>query len=301
VELVRIVLLGEGMIEARADGALAYGGDVVNTAVYLARLGAKPVLLSALGTDADSDALAAAWRHEGIDVRRVLRDPVRRAGRYAVQLDDQGERRFTYDRDSSAARAFFTLPGAEAALAWAAHADLLYLSGITLAVCDAPGRARIGALAAAVRKRGGVVAFDPNHRPALWPSSEAAWAAIEALMPSVTIAMPSSEDHARLRGPAAPAAIAAAWLALGAEEVVVKLGAEGALAVRRGETARIAAPRVPVVDTTGAGDAFNAAYLHARLRRGATLEAALAAGAALAAEVVGWPGAIAPRPVGVVA
>src|SRR5262249_45983960 len=143
VELVRIVLLGEGMIEALADGTLAYGGDVVNTAVYLARLGAKPALVSALGADAESDALAAAWADEGIETTHVLRDAPRRVGRYTVQLDARGERSFTYDRGDSAARAFFGQLGAEEALDWAAEADLLYVSGITLAIYTPAERALI--------------------------------------------------------------------------------------------------------------------------------------------------------------
>jgi 2-dehydro-3-deoxygluconokinase len=302
VELVtpRLVLFGEGMVEQRADGTVGYGGDVVNTAVYLARLGARPALMTAVGDDAESAALVAAWAAEGIDVAQVLRDPARRVGRYAVRLGADGERSFTYDRAESAARAFFRQPGAEAALAWAADAGLVYVSGITLAIFSAGERRRLADLAAQVRERGGAVAFDPNLRPALWPSILDAQAAILAFSRQIDIALPSLEDHAALFGPASAEVAARVWQATGATEVVVKAGAAGAFVLAGDQHALAPAETAArVIDTTGAGDAFNAAYLAARRLHGATIGAAARAGAALAAEVVAWPGAIAPRPVGV--
>jgi len=304
VELVsrraqRIVAIGEGMIEARADGSLGWGGDAVNTALYLARQGAAPALLSAMGADDESDAVVEAWAAEGVGVAHVLRDPARRAGRYRITLGAAGQRSFTYDRDRSAARAFFGLPGAADALAWAAEADILFLTGVTLSIYGPEERARLAELAGKVRARGGKVAFDPNYRPAGWPSAAEAWRAMAALAPALSLVLPSIEDHERLAGPAEPEAAARAWLALGVEEAVVKLGAEGALAARQGETARApAAPAPHIVDTTAAGDAFNAGYIAARLLAGAPMAAALAHAAALAAETVAWPGAIAPAHVG---
>ncbi len=108
MELVtpRLVLFGEGMVEQRADGTVAYGGDVINTAVYLARLGARPSLMTAVGDDAESAALVEAWRP------RTWTSPtccaIRRGGSAAMRrLGAAGERSsFTYDRAESAARAF---------------------------------------------------------------------------------------------------------------------------------------------------------------------------------------------------
>ncbi len=297
---MRIVVFGEGMVEERPDGALAWGGDVVNTAVYLARQGAEPRLMTAMGTDPTSDDIVAAWAAEGIGVTHVLRDATRTAGRYRIALSPAGERTFAYDRDHSAARGFFDHPDADATLAWAAEADVLYLSGVTLQIFDGWARGRIAALARRVRTRGGAVVFDNNYRAAGWPSPVAAWQAMTALAPAVTHALPSIEDHARLTGEASPETAAATWLALGADEVVVKLGADGAYAATAAGGERIAAATPQrVVDTTAAGDAFNAGYIAARLADGASIGTAARRGAALAAEVIGWPGAIAPRPVGV--
>ena len=299
-----IVLFGEGMIEERADAAFAWGGDVVNTAVYLARqlqsLGVRPDLMTAMGADAGSEAIVAAWAAQGVGIDHVLRDPTRTAGRYRIMTGPDGERRFSYDRERSAARSFFEHAEADGALTWAAGADILYLTGITLSIFGQAARGRIGELARRVRARGGEVVFDSNYRPAGWPSPAAAWAAIEALAPAITLAMPSGDDHAALRGPASPAEIAAAWLALGAREVVVKLGAEGAFVANAdGEHAAVSAA-IPerIIDTTAAGDSFNAAYIAARLVEGVSMEQAARRGAALAAEVIGWPGAIAPPQVG---
>jgi 2-dehydro-3-deoxygluconokinase len=300
VELVsRIVVFGEGMIEERADAALAWGGDVVNTAVYLARQGAPPDLMTAMGADAASDAIVAAWAAEGIAVDHVLRDASRTAGRYRITLGADGQRSFSYDRDRSAARGFFEHSQATRTLLWAGGTDILYLTGITLSIFGRDGRERIGALARRVRGRGGQVVFDPNYRAPGWPSAAAAWAAMSALAPAITLALPSIEDHAGLVEPATAAEVAEAWLALGVDEVVVKQGPGDIHVASRTETQSVpAATPAQLVDTTAAGDAFNAAYIAARLVEGESMREAAMRGAALAAEVIGWPGAIAPRPVG---
>jgi 2-dehydro-3-deoxygluconokinase len=294
-----LVVFGEGMIEERADAALAWGGDVVSTAVYLARQGARPDLMTAMGADADSARIVAAWAAEGIGVDHVLRDPARTVGRYRITLGADGQRSFVYDRARSAARGFFDHSEATRTFAWAARADILYLTGITLSIFGRDGRERIGALARRVRARGGQVVFDANYRPAGWASPETAWAAMAALGPAISLAMPSIEDQAALTGAATPEAIADAWRALGADEVVVKLGADGAYAASANASELVpAAAPARIVDTTAAGDAFNAAYIAARLVEGASMREAAERGAALAAEVIGWPGAVAPRPVG---
>lgn len=293
---MRFVVFGEGMIEGRADGATAHGGDAVNTAVYLARRGARVELMTALGMDPGSESLREAWAAEGLGLGHVLRHPTRMAGRYDIVLDASGERRFTYDRSGSAARAFFDLPGAEAALADAASADVLYLTGVTLSIYGEAERSRIARLAEAVKAGGGQVAFDPNYRPAGWDSPAQALAAVERIAPHLTLALPSLDDHRALVEEAAPDAALAWWRGLGIPEVVLKRGAEGALVSSDG--ARVAIPAASparLVDTTAAGDAFNAAYLDARFRRGEAPAQAGRAGAALAAEVIAWPGAISPR------
>lgn len=301
----RIVVFGEPLLELSwPSGGIAFGGgarfgysgDVLNCAVYLARLGQPVSCLTALGTDPFSEALLAAMQGEGVECSHVLRAPDRLPGLYAIETDSTGERRFHYWRERSAARAFFAQPGAEAALAWAAGAACLYLSGITLSLYPEERRVEILALAKRVRAGGGRVAFDPNYRPKGWASPAQARAAIEALAPHVSIALPTATDEAMLYGAETPQTIARRWLDWGAELVAVKLGAEGCLVAAR-DAPPVAAPvleRLQPLDTTGAGDAFNAAFL-AGVFEGQRPALAAARANRLAGAVVGWPGAILPR------
>lgn len=294
---LRIIAFGEGMLEFQGgfDAArLAWGGDTLNAAVYLARLGLQPAYASALGDDPYSAALRAAWAAEGLDLRLMLSAPGRLPGLYGIQIGEAGERTFHFWRRDSAARTFFALPEADAALAEMEEADLLYLSGITLAIFTPSERERITALAAAVRRRGGAVAFDPNYRATLWTGPAEARRAFAAMAPHVAYALPSLDDETAIDPSATAESIAARWLGAGAREVAVKLGPDGAISAWGDRRERVPARLTAAVDTTGAGDSFNAAYLHARLT-GAEPPAAAAAGARLAAEVVRHPGAVIPR------
>lgn len=293
----RVVAIGECMLELvpAGDGwRMGQGGDTYNTAVHLARLGLDVSFLSALGADPFSDAIRTAAAAEGVGTTLVLTDPDRLPGLYAVEINPEGERRLHYWRERSAARRLFDLPEVEWALSLAGEAELLYLSGITLSLFGESGRRRLRDLAAAVRARGGLVAFDPNYRPRGWPDSRTARDAIAAFAPTVTIVLPTLDDELALWGDATPEAVAARWHAWGAVEVVVKLGGNGCWVLDGAHPAVVPAIACPVVETTGAGDAFDAGYLAARLR-GATQRAAGEMGNAMGAAAVRHYGAIMPR------
>lgn len=283
------------MLELSQDGSnwrLAYGGDTLNTAIHLARAGVKTAYLTALGTDPFSADLKARWEAEGLDTSLVLADPARNPGLYAITCDEAGERSFTYWRGESAARRLFDCAGIEAALENAATADLLAFSLVSLAVLPDEGRKALLALAAKVRERGGRVAFDGNYRPRLWPDRETARAARDAAIATASIGLPTLEDETMLSGETDAAAVAAHWQGLGCDETVVKLGPKGC----RLPDGRIVAPErvLAPVDTSGAGDAFNAGYLAARLRGEAPAQAAIA-GHALAGWTIMRRGAIPAR------
>ena len=293
-ERPRIVCVGEGMLELTetADGCrLGYGGDVLNTAIHLARSGCDAGLLTALGTDRFSDKLRTMWTDEGLRTDLLLTHPERHAGLYAVTVDAAGERSFTYWRSESAAREMFDLDGSAAATSAASGAAVLYYSLITLAILTPHGRAALLALAAGVRANGGRVAFDSNYRPRLWSSVAEARELCDAAIAGADIGLPTLEDEAALRGDGAvdADAVAARWQALGCTETVVKLGADGC---RLPDGTRALPPLLmQPVDTSGAGDAFNAGYLAARLSGRTTGEAA-GIGQALAGRVIMLPGAI---------
>ena len=291
---IPIVAVGECMLELRREGdhwRLSHSGDTFNTALYLTRLGGSVAFMTALGDDPFSAEMLAAWRAEGLDTELVLTGAGRLCGLYAIQTDAAGERSFHYWRGQSAARELLRLPESAGALARAQETSLLYLSGITLSLFDAPDRDRLADTARRVRERGGEVAFDPNYRARGWACADAARAALDAIAPEVSIALPTFEDEAALHGDADPLQTLARWRATGAREVVVKLGAAGCLL----DDERVIAPPAALtpVDTTAAGDAFNAAYLAAR-RHGWAQPAAAAFAHRLAGRVILHRGAILP-------
>jgi 2-dehydro-3-deoxygluconokinase len=296
---MRAVLIGECMIELREAGdgllAKAFAGDAYNTAVYLKR--SAPDLqvqfLTVTGADPLSHAMRAAWRAEGVEDEAAFTDGGRTPGLYLIERDAAGERRFHYWRSASAARQWMQRLRAGGGDPLSG-ADLVYLSGVSLAILPPEDQEQALLMLRSLKGRAGLLAFDPNVRPALWPNMETAHAVIEAAIGLADVVLPSTDDLALLYGPGAPEALAAKLWRLGAREIALTAGAEGALVVTAQGRTALPAPRpAAVIDTSGAGDAFNGAYLAARLA-GAEPAAAAEAGLALAARVVAAPGAIVP-------
>jgi 2-dehydro-3-deoxygluconokinase len=300
--MIRIASIGECMIELRHRSAtlldLAYGGDTLNTAVYLARLtsgrGVQVDYVTALGDDPYSDAMLRVWRAEGIGTDLVARLPGRLPGLYTIRTDAQGERSFTYWRSAAAAREMLRGEWAERVAAALEGCDLLYLSGITLSILDSPQRARLMALADRLRECGGRVAFDGNYRPVGWPDPKEARAAFDEMLARVDVALPTLDDEQALFQVGDARACADRLRRRGIAEVAIKLGRAGCFLSSAEFTGEIAAePADAVVDSTAAGDSFNAGYLAARLL-GADPQGAGRLGNRLAARVIAHPGAIIP-------
>jgi 2-dehydro-3-deoxygluconokinase len=292
-----VLVVGEPLVELLEDppGTIrrGFGGDALNLCVYLKREepGLDVVLATAVGDDPDSEALLALCRDEGIDLSQIRRVAGAELGRYRVTIDATGERSFTYERSRSPFRG--TIDGDDA-LPDVAGVDMLCFSGISVAVLHDAGRRRLLAYATAVHERGGTVVYDPNHRPALWADDDAsAWT--RRVVPIVDVVLASAEDGRRLTDGDTPAAIAEAFRAMGAREVVVTDGSDPCVVVAEGIVVDVA-PTVPeqVIDTTAAGDAFDAGYLAARLR-GESPSVSSRAGHAAAANAVGHRGALAPK------
>ena len=273
---------------------LAYGGDTLNTAVYLARCGVTVDYVTALGDDPFSAAMLDGWRAENVGTDLVTIVPGRVPGLYAIRRDARGERSFFYWRDRSPAREIFDNPPPSLMETLEAY-DLLYTSGISLSIYAEPARSRLLDLFARARQRGGRVAFDGNYRARGWPDAGTARRNFEAVLAHVDIAFPTFEDEAQLFGDASPMATADRIARQGVREVVVKNGAEPCTIRLDGETVTVPAERdIRPLDTTAAGDSFNAAYLAARLE-GKRPEEAARRGHRLAAEVIQHKGAIIPR------
>jgi len=302
--MLRIASIGECMIElsetADAGGQMrrTFGGDTLNTAVYLARsLGDTPAsvhYVTALGDDPFSAEMLAAWQDEGIDTKLAFRLPGRLPGLYIIRTDAAGERSFHYWRSAAAAREMLRAEQAETLAGALAGFDLVYLSGITLGILDGESRQRLFALLAALNHTGCRIAFDTNYRPRLWQSRAEAQDAVTRVVALAAIALPTFDDEAALFDDSDPQATARRLHGLGVGEVVVKCGGSPCLVSLRGKPSWVTGETVArPVDTTAAGDSFNAAYLAARLG-GEAPQAAAAAGHRLAARVIAHKGAIIP-------
>jgi 2-dehydro-3-deoxygluconokinase len=293
--MIRVASIGECMIELSDAGAgllqRSWGGDTLNTAIYLARLGVAVDYVTALGDDPWSAEMVAAWQAEGVGTARVVRVAGRLPGLYLISTDGAGQRRFDYWRDRAPARLLFDLPETGEIAAALAGYDLVYLSGISLALYGEAGRERLFGALDAARTRGGRVAFDTNFRPRLWPDRALARAAYRAALGRADTVLASTEDLDQLFGDGdgireLPSAHA---------EVVLRLAEPGVRIFEGGRELMVPAPPVErVVDSTAAGDSFAAAYLAARLA-GAGPEASARCGHCLAGAVLKCRGAIIPR------
>lgn len=291
--------IGEAMVEmAPVGGGLyrrGFAGDTFNTAWHMAQwLGsaADVGMVTRLGQDALSDAFVAAMAADGMSLSGISRDPSRHMGLYMIELDGV-ERSFHYWRETSAAR---HLADDGAVLARAVDgAGLVHLSGITLAILSPAARETLFSGLAAFRAGGGVVAFDPNIRPRLWASRPEMQETITRMLAACDIALPSMDDERVFFGDPDAGAVLARMAALGVAEIVVKDGAGPVTLLCGGESAVLPTPPVDgIVDTTGAGDAFNAGYLAARVLGGDAAHC-VAAGQRMAAAVLGHHGALASK------
>lgn len=296
----RVVSIGEVMVEMSRmpDGrfSIACGGDTFNTAVYLARSGIPVAYATALGDDAYSEGIVSLASAEHVDTDLIARVPGRLPGLYLIETNAAGERTFNYWRDSAPARELFELADwsrvAESLLA----ARLIYFSGITLSIYSNAGLGRFLAVLELARKQGVRVAFDGNYRPRAWKGDLGRTRTVFAeALKRVDVALPTFDDEALLWGDASPEATVERLQSFGINEIVVKNGPNAACVAAGGRREFVHVPSVvQPIDTTAAGDSFNAGYMAARLN-GENPGEAVAAGHKLAADVIQHRGAIVPR------
>ncbi|MGY6647012.1 MAG: sugar kinase [Salinarimonas sp.] len=290
-----LLALGEPLIEFNADARddrclRGFGGDVSNVAVAAARLGARTGFLGAVGADAFGDDIMALWAREGVDAACVRRDPEAPTGAYLVEHGGAQGHRFAYLRAASAATRYRLDDAARAALA---STRILHLSaisqGISLEACDTGFEAM-----ALAREAGARIAYDTNLRLALWPLPRARAIIREALR-LCDIALPGHEDAAKIFGTQDPDTLVDHCLEAGCAVVAMTLGAQGAIIATPHERRRIPVFPVTARDATGAGDAFDAAFLVHLQETGDAFAAGEHACIAAALSTTGY-GAIAPLP-----
>ena len=291
------ICIGECMVELRpvADGYLKRGfaGDAYNTAVYLKRSAhdIDVAFLTATGDESLSQAMVETWREEGISDRLVYRIPGQRPALYLIETNEKGDRKFHYWRSETPAKEWLRLLLAAGGADILNKARLVYVSGISLAILSYADRQAAIALLGSLKTR---VAFDPNIRPALWKSMDEAKHTFEGMAKCASIVLPSRQDYQLMYGLDNPDEQIHFTAGLTEGEIALTCDEQGCRLRAQGRTVALPSQATTVVDTSGAGDSFNGAYLAARLHGKEPLEAAKD-GLALAAKVVAQPGAIIPR------
>ena len=292
----RFVSIGECMIEmSGGEGGmykLGYAGDTLNTAWYMRALlpaGWHVEYVTALGDDIYSGQMKAFLEKAGIGTGAIQTIEGKRPGLYMIH-QEKGDRHFTYWRGQSAAK---QLADDREALDRALEgADMVYFSGITLAILAPRARGRLMKAIIKARDKGARVVFDTNLRPALWTSPAVMKSTLTAAAHIADVVMPTHTDEAPLFGDKDREATAKRYLDIGVEEVAVKDGANPAYIATRDGGVEVAATKAEkVVDATGAGDSFNGGYLTARIA-GASPEEAAKRGHAVAGIVIGHKGAL---------
>jgi fructokinase len=244
----RALVIGEALIDVvhRPDGSSSEhpGGSPMNVAIGLARLGRGVDLLSWFGRDARGERIAAHLAASGVAVvpgsDGAMRTPVAIA-----TIGDTGAASYEFDLS-------YEIPAH-----WASTTaePLAVHTGSIATVIDPGGRDIVEILAA--HRATATITYDPNLRPSLMPAPELTRPIVERLVTLADVVKVSDEDLSWLAPDAAPEDTARQWLALGPAAVVVTLGGEGAIALTRsGDRVEVAAPRVTVADTVGAGDSF---------------------------------------------
>ncbi len=254
-----------------------WGGDTSNMAVAAARLGTTCGYVCRLGDDEFGRSFLEMWERENIDVSNVIIEDESFTGIYFISIIDGGEHDFTYYREASAAS---HLTPDDINPAYIRQAKIFHSSGISQAISTSCREAVFKA-AEITKDSGGLFSYDPNIRLKLW-SIDIARAVVSRTIEIADIVMPSMEDAKLITGCSSPEKAAEEILDMGTQIVALKIGREGCLIMTEEETIKIPGFRVNVVDTTGAGDAFDGAFLTGLLERLSLEEAAMLANATAA-------------------
>lgn len=298
----RVAVIGECMVELqKTDDQLkqSFGGDTLNTALYLSRLtqqhGVTTAYVTGLGKDPFSKEMLANWQQEGLNTDLVQISDNKLPGIYAIETAPDGERSFFYWRNDSAAKYWLRDGSVESFAAALSQNQVIYLSGISLAILPTDCREKLVEQLTLCRKDGVKVAFDNNFRPALWESLDAARDMYASILRLTDIAFLTFDDEVMLYGDSEEQQAIERTQAFGVKEIVVKRGAQECYVVTPNDFIAVPAVKVSnVVDTTAAGDSFSAGYLAKRLTGGSTVDSAVA-GHTLAGTVIQHRGAIIPR------
>ena len=301
--MATIAAMGEVMVElapfptvegnGREIMALSFAGDTYNTSVYMSRLGLATDYVTQLGDDPYSAQILQRMQNEKIGTALIRQLPGRSPGLYIIRNKPDGEREFFYWRKEAPARELFNTESAADLLCESlAKFDCVYLSGITLAIIGDASRKILFSRLQSLRAAGVKIAFDSNYRPRLWKDKQEAQEAMLSIMQFTDIALLTLDDEQLLWGDDSIEGCKQRYQKFRLSELVLKRGADDAIIITPDTEIRVPVPPVSgVVDTTGAGDTFNAGYLAGRLM-GKSLEDSAKQGIRCAGIIIRHRGAI---------
>lgn len=257
----KIWVLGDAVVDLlpEANNRLLQcpGGAPANVAVGVARLGGESAFIGCVGDDPFGDFLRSTLQQERVDTQCMTREAGQRTSTVLVGLDADGERQFT----------FMVRPSADLFLTAERLPDFAAGEGLhlcSIALSAEPSRSAALQAMAAVKQAGGWVSFDPNLRDDLWPDAAELSRCLQAAFQSADI-IKLSEDELNALTDAASLADRIQDFAARYQPalLLVTLGGAGVYVWHRQQLQHYPAPKVSVVDTTGAGDAFVAGLLAA--------------------------------------
>ncbi|MBU2883555.1 sugar kinase [Psychrosphaera sp. B3R10] len=275
---MKVAIIGECMLELsmQKNGLykIGYGGDTLNTAVYLSRCGGLCDYFTVIGDDSYSSSMKLDWENSGVGVSKVKVAERNNSGLYLIENDDDGERYFHYWRNHSPARQLLHYyPELFSDLM---NYDYVFLTGITLSLYSEDDRQALLGFLKTYRGAGGRVVFDNNYRSNGWVSVEFAITAYQQMMTLTDVALLSLDDEVLMYGEHSAKQCIQRWERAGVTEVVVKNGHRGCMAYVDEQISEIPLERlIQPRDTTAAGDSFNGAYLAARLQSKSVEESVL--------------------------
>ena len=303
--MAHIAAIGEVMVELapfpldipeaenRDIMSLSFAGDTYNTSVYMSRLGLQTDYVTNLGEDTYSQQIMQRMGSENIGTGMIQRIPGRSPGLYIIRNTPDGEREFFYWRKEAPARELFsTAENCEALFQKLKQCDCVYLSGITLAIIGPASRQHLFSVLQKLRVANVTIAFDSNYRPRLWSDKHEAQTAMLHVMQHTDIALLTLDDELLLWCDDTIDGCKQRYKDCNLRELILKRGAEDAVIIVGDSQIHITVPPVvDVIDTTGAGDTFNAGYLAARLQN-ASAEDAARQGIRCAGIIIRYRGAV---------
>ena len=268
---MKILSIGECMAEFSPDEQLGkfnlgFAGDTFNTAWYIANNHAdvNSAYFSKVGDDELSDQMLKFMSDNQVDIRYITTVAGSTIGLYLISLVN-GERTFSYWRNKSAAT--FLGQNVDDVGNAMKKQDMIYFSGITLAILDQNSRENLFSCLKSARRAGKKIAFDPNLRPKLWNDKKEMCDVIMAGANLSDIILPSFEDEATWFSDADPMSTLARYQNVGAETVVVKnAGDPVSFWSQHGTGTYLVESVEKIIDSTAAGDSFNAEILVGLLR-----------------------------------